>query len=130
MKPRYPLPKALRWAALNAGIAGMAYAGLTFNNPIVNVAVILIWLNTIILFIACCAYTSEKVTTDKDFLKTRRSVPAWVSLSFDIGLALLLGWHGWTFTAVAVFFQISLEKMLFDKADELRKAAASPLNQA
>jgi hypothetical protein len=133
--------KALRWAALNGAIAGLAAYGVLADVAWArNLSVFAIWLAlamSVFLFLALTLVLVRMEAGDDvpmegmiEDLPKGHSVPTWVSVSFDVCFVVFLVAFGWFATAAAWIVCDVLTRAVLRIAKDIRRVHETRLQEA
>lgn len=112
------MKKALLWWFVNAGLAVMLYVGYFRGiEGAQNVVLFVVWLN----FALCLALVPAK-EVQQSIREKGRTVPAWVSVPYDVVMVAGMVWVGLWGTAVAFTLSSFIHNGIYMK-DEQQEAA-------
>lgn len=102
------MKRAITWWIVNAACAGLLYVGYFLGvEGAKNLFLFLVWLN---LLTCLCMLNGD---VQKSIREKGRSVPAWISVGYDVAMVAVMVWIGLWFTASAFTLAAFLHNGVF-----------------
>lgn len=113
------MKRAVRWWLVNGMVAAFMAAWMLGVEPARNVVLAAVWLNIVVGILAQLCL--EKIR--ESCRKHGRSVPQWVSVTYDVLFGVALAWQGHPVLAVAFVFNAAAQESWWDKPKSESEAA-------
>lgn len=120
-KQNNKLFEAIKEVLLNFFLIVIAWRGINGSEGLGNLLIFLTWFLAVLFSIKAVLLISCKILSEKKITNKRERkpvVPNWITDTFHFGLIILLVWHAWWWTAVAVVIFSLTKYISFEFDDE------------
>jgi hypothetical protein len=107
--PKTTSKRVIAWGLINSAYGYCAWLAVYGNSGAKNLFIFVLWIALISSVLVSCNEDLRQKAQKKG-----RSIPAWLSVAFDVSLMCFLAWHGWTWCAIGTLIECGAQANTYD----------------